>query len=73
MSMQEPPLKVKLGELPEACFSGNHLRRQQNQNAAAVRRESFEAEPKNLFIPNRKYIVSERTASTFPANSDNAR
>jgi hypothetical protein len=55
-----------MGELPETFFSGNHLRRQENQNTAAVERESFGADPKNLSIPGRKVYRIGKNGQNFP-------
>jgi len=43
-----------MGEFPETFFSRNHLRQQENPNTAAVERESFGADPKNLSIRGRE-------------------
>jgi hypothetical protein len=55
-----------MGELPETFFSGNHLRRQENQNTAAVEREVFGADPKYLSIPGRKVYGTGKNGQNFP-------
>jgi hypothetical protein len=55
-----------MGELPETFFSGNHLRRQKNQNTASVERNSFGADPNNLSIPGRKVYRIGKNGQNFP-------
>jgi len=69
MSMQEPPLKVNWGNCQKHVSPGTTAGRERTMIQRRWRGNLSEQIQKTSPFPTERYIVSERTARTFPAHS----